>query len=94
MLAAQARLVTTADIGFTTAALALLAVVIGGAGTLWGACLGAALVVLVRDALGPRLDGHGPLILGLVFILAVYVLPRGFAGLAGVLVRRRREQPA
>ncbi|MBA2553373.1 MAG: branched-chain amino acid ABC transporter permease, partial [Geodermatophilaceae bacterium] len=89
MLAAQARLVTTADIGFTTAALALLAVVIGGAGTLWGACLGAALVVLVRDALGPRLDGHGPLILGLVFILAVYVLPRGFAGLAGVLVRRR-----
>ncbi|MDQ3463463.1 MAG: branched-chain amino acid ABC transporter permease, partial [Actinomycetota bacterium] len=79
MLAAQQRLVTTADLGFTTAALALLAVVIGGAGTLWGACLGAALVVLIRDALGPRLDGHGPLVLGLVFILAVYLLPRGFA---------------
>ena len=38
---------------------ALLAVIIGGAGSLWGACLGAALVVLVRDALGPSLDGHG-----------------------------------
>ena len=94
MLAAQQRLVTTADLGFTTAALALLAVVIGGAGTLWGACLGAALVVLIRDALGPRLDGHGPLVLGLVFILAVYLLPRGFAGLAGLRVRRRRKQPA
>jgi len=94
MLAAQQRLVTTADLGFTTAALALLAVVIGGAGTLWGACLGAALVVLVRDALGPRLDGHGPLVLGLVFILTVYLLPRGFAGLAGLRVRRRSKQPA
>ena len=89
LLAAQARLVTTADVGFTTAALALLAVVIGGAGTLWGACLGAALVVLVRDALGPRLDGHGPLVLGLVFILAVYLLPRGFAGLSALRVWRR-----
>lgn len=89
LLAAQARLVTTADAGFTTAALALLAVVIGGAGTLWGACLGAALVVLVRDALGPTLDGHGPLVLGLVFIATVYLLPRGFAGLAGLRVRRR-----
>ena len=89
LLAAQARLVTTADLGFTTAALALLAVVIGGAGTLWGACLGAALVVLVRDALGPRLDGHGPLVLGLVFIATVYLLPRGFAGLAALRLRRR-----
>lgn len=88
LLAAQARLVTTADLGFTTAALALLAVVIGGAGTLWGACLGAALVVLVRDALGPRLDGHGPLVLGVVFILAVYLLPRGFAGLTSLRLRR------
>lgn len=81
LLAAQQRLVTTADLGFTTAALALLAVVIGGAGTLWGACLGAALVVLIRDALGPSLDGHGPLVLGAVFILAVYLLPKGFAGI-------------
>lgn len=80
LLAAQQRLVTPADLGFTTAALALLAVVIGGAGTLWGPCLGAAIVVLVRDALGPALDGHGPLLLGLVFIAVVYLLPHGAAG--------------
>jgi len=76
LLAAHQRLVTPADLGFTTSALALIAVVIGGAGRLWGACLGAALVVVVRDYLGPDLDGHGPLVLGLVFIAIVYVLPK------------------
>jgi branched-chain amino acid transport system permease protein len=80
LLAAQQRLVTLADLSFTTAALALLAVIIGGAGSLWGPCLGAALVILVRDVVGPDIDGHGPLLLGLVFILVVYLLPRGAAG--------------
>jgi branched-chain amino acid transport system permease protein len=84
LLAAQQRLVTPADVGFTTAALALLAVVIGGAGSLWGACVGAALVILVRDSLGPMLDGHGPLVLGVVFVLVVYLMPRGVAGIRPV----------
>jgi branched-chain amino acid transport system permease protein len=47
-------------------------------------------VVLVRDTFGPQLDGHGPLLLGVVFVVAVYVLPRGFAGLAGLFARRPR----
>jgi branched-chain amino acid transport system permease protein len=81
LLAAQQRLVTPADLGFTTAALALLAVVIGGSGSLWGACAGAALVILVRDSLGPTLDGHGPLVLGVLFVLVVYLMPRGVAGI-------------
>jgi branched-chain amino acid transport system permease protein len=88
LLVAQQRLVTPADLGFTTASFALLAVVIGGAGSLWGACLGAAIVIVVRDALGPSLDGHGTLVLGVVFVLVVYLLPRGVAGL-----RRRRARP-
>ncbi|WP_300013550.1 branched-chain amino acid ABC transporter permease [Pseudonocardia sp.] len=81
LLVAQSRLVSVADVGFLISALMLLAVVIGGAGSLWGAVLGAALVVLVRDALSPTLDGHGPLVLGVVFVLVVYLLPRGAAGL-------------
>ncbi len=81
LLVAQQRLVTPADLSFLTSSFALLAVVIGGAGSLWGACLGAAVVVLVRETLGASLDGHGPLVLGLVFVLVVYLLPRGAAGL-------------
>lgn len=79
LLAAQQRLVTPADVGFTTSALALLAVVIGGTGSWWGPCLGAALVIVIRDMLGASLDGHGPLALGLLFVLVVYLMPAGIA---------------
>ncbi len=84
------RLVTPGELGFTTAALILLAVIIGGAGSLWGAALGAALVIVIRDALGPALGGHGELLLGLVFVAVVYLLPRGAAGLARIRPRGRR----
>lgn len=88
LLIAQQRLVSPADLGFTTAAFALLAVIIGGAGSLWGACLGAALVIVIRDAL--PLQGNGTLVLGVVFVLVVYLLPRGAAGLR---LRRRKASP-
>jgi branched-chain amino acid transport system permease protein len=90
LLMADQRLVTPADAGFTTAVVALVAVIIGGSGTLWGPCLGAAVVVIVRDELGPSLGGHGPLVLGLVFVVTVYLLPGGIAG----LVTRLRGQRA
>ena len=54
---AQARFVSPADLGFEVSAMALLAVVIGGRGSLWGAALGAAVVVLVRDELSPSSAG-------------------------------------
>ncbi|CCG03439.1 branched-chain amino acid ABC transporter permease [Blastococcus saxobsidens] len=90
LLAGLVRIVNPSDAGFTTSALILLAVILGGAGTLWGPVLGAAVVVLVRDTFGPQLDGHGPLLLGVVFVVAVYVLPRGFAGIGGLVSRRQR----
>ncbi|SEH00195.1 branched-chain amino acid transport system permease protein [Nonomuraea solani] len=79
--AAQARFVSPGDLGFEVAALALLSVVIGGAGSLWGPCAGAALVLLVRDNLSASIGGHGPLVLGLVFVAVVFLLPRGVAGI-------------
>lgn len=88
---AQARFVSPGDLGFEVAALALLSVVIGGSGSLWGPCLGAALVLLVRDNLSTYVGGHGPLLLGLLFIAVVFLVPRG---LAGVTVRRRKEEAA
>ena len=82
------RFVAPGDMGFEVSALALLAVIIGGLGSMWGSVLGAALVVLTRDYIGGMTAGHGPLLLGLMFILAVYLLPRGVAG-----VRRLRARP-
>jgi branched-chain amino acid transport system permease protein len=44
-------------------------------------------VIVIRDALGPSLGGHGTLLLGAVFVLVVYLLPRGAAGIR--LLRRK-----
>lgn len=74
------RFVSPGDMGFGVAALALLAVIIGGAGSMWGAVLGAGLCIWVRDYLGNMVAGHGELLLGVLFVLAVYLLPRGVAG--------------
>lgn len=76
----EARFVAPDQLGFQVSAMALLAVVVGGRGRLWGAVLGAALVAVIRDEVGTQLGGRGPLLLGLVFIAAVYVLPGGIAG--------------
>ncbi|MFI0446358.1 branched-chain amino acid ABC transporter permease [Actinomadura sp. 6N118] len=85
---AQARFISPGDLGFEVAALALLSVVIGGRGSLWGPCLGAAVVLLVRDNLSSSIGGHGPLVLGCLFVAVVFLIPRGLAGLAGA---RRKE---
>lgn len=74
------RFVSPGDMGFGVAALALLAVIIGGVGSMWGAVLGAGLCIWVRDYLGGMVAGHGELLLGVLFVLAVYLLPRGVAG--------------
>lgn len=88
----QARFVSPTDLGFEVSALALLAVVIGGRGSLWGAVLGTALVFYLRDEIGPLLGGRGGLLMGAVFIAAVYLLPRGFAGIRLPRRLRRRQE--
>ncbi|MFG3257760.1 branched-chain amino acid ABC transporter permease [Streptomyces sp. NPDC048172] len=72
--------VSPADVGFEIAALALLAAVIGGTTSVVGAVLGAGLIVFTRDWLSSAWPGHGPLLLGALFVVAVYALPRGLAG--------------
>jgi branched-chain amino acid transport system permease protein len=89
---ANARFVSPEDLGFEVSAMALLAIVVGGRGRLWGAVLGAALVTLVRDEIGAQLGGRGPLLLGLVFIAAVYLLPRGFAGTPWRRILQRQKE--
>lgn len=77
---AQTRFFSPGDLGFDVAAFALLSVVLGGAGTLWGPVIGAFVVILVRDWLSGYVDGKGALMLGVLFVVAVYTLPRGIAG--------------
>ncbi|MBB5110503.1 branched-chain amino acid transport system permease protein [Micromonospora echinospora] len=88
------RWITPADVGFTTAALALLAVVIGGATSLPGAAAATVAVLAVRDVVGASLPGHAPLLLGALFVTAVYLLPGGLtalsARLASLPIHRRR----
>jgi ABC-type branched-subunit amino acid transport system permease subunit len=45
-----------------------------------GAVAGTALVFAARDWLSGLLPGHAPLLLGAVFVLTAYLLPRGVAG--------------
>ncbi|MFI1226800.1 MULTISPECIES: ABC transporter permease subunit [unclassified Streptomyces] len=72
-----------ADVGFEIAAFALLAVVIGGTTSVIGALLGAGLIIATRDWVAGSWPGHGPLLLGVLFVVTVYLLPRGLAGLRG-----------
>jgi len=87
------RSVSPTDLGFHVSAMVLIAVILGGVGSMWGAVAGMALVVFTRDYLGGQLEGdlsgRGQLLLGILFVLAVYLIPRGLSGLAARLTRRR-----
>ncbi|HEY4298331.1 MAG TPA: branched-chain amino acid ABC transporter permease [Paraburkholderia sp.] len=69
---------------------ALVGVVVGGAGTLWGPVLGAALLYALGEStrnLFGELPGISMVIYGVVLVLIVMFLPRGITG-AGLPLRR------
>ena len=76
----------------------LFMVIIGGAGSLWGAPLGAALVVVLRDQFNdwiPRITGRVGDFELLVFSLAVIVLlQRAPDGLLPLLTRLKQRPPS
>ena len=73
----------------------LFMVIIGGAGSLWGAPVGAALVVVLRDQFNdwiPRITGQAGNFESLVFALVVIVLlQRAPDGLLALLARLKRR---
>lgn len=69
-----------AHLGFTTSALALLMVIIGGAGMLFGPAIGATLIVLLEYFASIYTPERWPLILGATFVIAVMFL-RGGVGI-------------
>ncbi len=64
--------IAPADVGFDAAVLVLLAAAIGGTVSVVGALLGTAMIVGTRDWLAGPWQGHAPLLLGVLFITAVY----------------------
>ena len=88
LLVVGQRFLSPHDVGFDVSALVLLAVVIGGARSLLGVLLATGLVVGVRDFAGTTTPGHTPLLLGLLYLAAVYA-PAG----RRLLQQARRPRP-
>lgn len=65
-------------ISFQVVIMALL----GGADKLWGPLLGVVPLVLIFEVINANFPNHFAIVLGLVFIVIVYFLPGGVAGLA------------
>src|SRR5207253_1762687 len=70
----------------------LIAVVIGGIGTLVGGALGAALLVLLKEFLSSTF-GHWYLFLGIIFAGVALLMPRGIVGYLLDLGDRLRARP-
>lgn len=70
-------------ISFQTLIMALL----GGAGSLFGPLLGAVPLVLLFEFLSANFPNHFAILVGLVFMLIVYAVPRGISG----WLRRRKS---
>ena len=68
--------IAPSHLGFATSALVMLMVILGGAGTLWGPALGAALIVLIQSFASLIVPARWPLILGILFVMGVM----GFRG--------------
>ncbi|MCC6813698.1 MAG: branched-chain amino acid ABC transporter permease [Rubrivivax sp.] len=72
-----------AIVSFQVVIMALL----GGTARFWGPVLGVVPLVLLFETLIKYFPNHFPIVLGVVFLLIVYALPRGVVGL---LLRLRR----
>ena len=73
-------------------ALAVIALIVGGQGTLLGPVLGAAFVYVVRDELASYWSEHWMIALGGILVLVVYLLPGGFVGAARAARARFRPR--
>jgi branched-chain amino acid transport system permease protein len=69
----------------------LMMVLLGGMGSLWGPIVGAAIFIFIQDYISTMTE-HWELFVGLVVILLVIFMPRGFAGIGERLGRPGKEQ--
>jgi branched-chain amino acid transport system permease protein len=88
--AAQFGFVSPAELGWRHSGEALMIVILGGVGTLFGPVLGSFVMVLLEDTLA-GLTEHWPLVVGGFVILVVLALPGGIGGLLLRLVQPSAE---
>ncbi|WP_199484803.1 branched-chain amino acid ABC transporter permease [Actinomadura craniellae] len=77
------------DVYWTTSGQAVMMVVLGGIGTLWGGTIGAALIVLLNDYLATAGFQEIGIVTGSIFVIIVLVFRRGVWGTARDLVQAR-----
>ncbi len=70
---------------------ALIMVILGGAGTLLGPAIGAALIVFLEDFVSTMTE-HWVLVLGVIYVLVTLFAPRGLIGLVVDFRQRRAEK--
>ncbi|HEX6967819.1 MAG TPA: branched-chain amino acid ABC transporter permease [Micromonosporaceae bacterium] len=83
------RFVSLDALHWTTSGKAVIVVVLGGIGTLWGGVLGAALLVRLEDWLSFSGFQAVSLATGAIFVLVVLLFRRGIWGTTAALVGRR-----
>ncbi len=76
---------------WTTSGTAVLMTILGGIGTLWGSLVGAAVVLLVRDALTNAPEASG-VVTGAIFVVIVLAFRRGLWPSLGETVRLLRAR--
>ena len=86
-----AGIVSPENVVLTTSVDALLMVVLGGAGTLVGGAIGAAIVIALREYLSTVVPWW-QYVLGAVYVLTILYLPNGVMGIPS-LIRQRRAAP-
>jgi branched-chain amino acid transport system permease protein len=86
------RVITPANFDVTVMMDMVLMLFLGGKATLWGGILGAGVVRLLPEVMGP-FENYKTAIQGLIFVLILLFVPRGLAGLLAPLARPRRTEP-
>jgi branched-chain amino acid transport system ATP-binding protein len=81
--------VTPSTFGFLQSILFVLVVVVGGAGTVAGPLVGAAIVVLLPEALA-GLAEYRLLFFGALMLVVLWIAPEGIVGAVQKLMRKRR----
>ena len=84
--------VGTSVLSWTLSGEVIIMLILGGLGSLWGPSVGAAIVELLKFRISSETE-RWVLILGLIFILTVFLAPKGLTRLpAQLLARYRRRQ--